>query len=168
MLTALTRKLCPFVSLAIATVGCGKKITDPESQGARQTENQELPSAYVLRLDGSETSRKNFPMVRSANFRIPDKLKVREGNTSGRIVEIAYDVNPYDSEDYEFKCSYIASANPSEMVLTSCVNYDNDDYGDVSNEEFRLYKDDLMQMRFADSAPRNGFIVEAVFSMKWF
>lgn len=167
MLNTLTRKLCPFVTLAIATIGCGKKIADPESQPARQTENQELPSAYVLRLDGSESSKKDYPMVRSANFRIPDMLKVRQGDTSGKVVEIAFDVNPYDSDDYEFKCSYTASANASEMKLVNCVNYDGDDYGDVSNEEFRLYKGDLIQMRFA-GAPSQGLIVEAIFSMKWF
>lgn len=167
MLTTLTRKICPFVTLAIATFGCGKKITDPDSQGARQTENQELPTAYVLRLDGSESSLKVFPMARSANFKIPDKLKVREGDTSGKVVELAFDVNPYDSSDYEFKCSYLAAANPSEMMLSKCVNYDNDDYGDVSNEEFRLYKDDLIQMRI-NGAPSEGLIVEAIFSMKWF
>ena len=167
MLTTLTRKLCPFVSLAIATIGCGKKISDPDNQAARQTENQELPSAYVLRLDGSEGSKKLFPMARSANFRIPDKLKVRAGDTTGKIVELGFDVNPYDSDDYEFKCSYVAAANPAEMVLSKCVNYDNEDYGDISNEEFRLYKDDIIQMKFS-GAPSPGLIVEAIFSMKWF
>lgn len=166
MLTTLTRKLCPLLSLAIATIGCGKKISDPDSQPSRQTENQELPSAYVLKLDGSQASKKLFPMVRSATFFLPDKLKVREGNSAGKTVEIAYDANPYDSEDYEFMCSYHASSNPAEMVLSSCVNYDGEDYGDVRDEEFRLYKDDLIQMRVR--GPAEGFTVEAIYSMRWF
>lgn len=166
MLTTLTRKLCPLMSLAIATIGCGKKATEPDTQAARNTENQELPSAYVIKLDGSQTSRKNYAMPGDAQFKIPDRLVVRSGSTAGKIVEIAYDVNSYDSDDYQFKCTYVPSGSPSQMDLSSCVDYDNDDFGDVSEHTFTIRKNDLIQMRFT-GAPASDLVVEAIYSMKW-
>lgn len=168
MLTALTKKLCPLMSLAIATIGCGKKIAESDvSQPSRQTENQELPSAYVIQLDGSEASKKQFKMINHASFEIPDSLIVRSGNTIGKVVEIAYDVSQFDSTDYEFKCRYIPSDNPSLMVLSECVNYDNADYGDTQGQLFRLYKNDIIEMRFT-GAPSQDMVVEAIYGMDWF
>lgn len=155
------------MSLAIATIGCGKKVTEGDTQAARNTENQELPSAYIIRLDGSQASRKQFTMIEAAKFGIPDILKVRSGSTAGKSVEIAYDVNEYDSDDFQFKCTYAASGNPNEMALQKCVDYDNDDFGDVSNHEFTLYKHDIIQMRFT-GATSTDLVVEAIYSMKWF
>ncbi len=166
MLTMLTRKLCPLLSLAIATIGCGKKITDAETKPGRTSENQELPSAYVIKLDGSQASRKNYYLTEDAQFKVPDRLLVRAGNTAGKIVEIAHDVNEYDSEDYFYKCSYKAAPNPNEMILDKCVDYDGDDFGDVSNHVFTLYKNRVLQMRFA-GAPSADLIVEAIYSMNW-
>lgn len=166
MLIMLTRKLCPLLSLAIATIGCGKKIADAETKPGRTTENQELPSAYIIKLDGSQASRKNYFLTEDAQFKIPDRLLVRAGSTAGKIVEIAHDVNEYDSEDYFYKCSYKASPNPNEMILDKCVDYDGDDFGDVSNHVFTLYKNEVLQMRFA-GAPSADLIVEAIYSMNW-
>lgn len=166
MLTTLTRKLCPLMSLAIATIGCGKKVTDAETQAARNTENQELPSAYVIRLDGSQASRKNYKMIDDAQFKIPDRLVVRSGSTAGKTVEVAYDVNEFDSDDFQFKCMYVPSSNPSQMTLSKCVDYDNDDFGDVSEQTFTLRHNDIIQMRFT-GAPASDLVVEAIYTMKW-
>lgn len=166
MLKALTRKLCPLMSLAIATMGCGKKITEPKAQPARQTQNQELPSTYIIRLDGSEASRKNFYMPGPAQFEIPDRLIVRQGSTIKKVVEIAYDVNEFDSDDYQFKCSYYSSYSPQEMILTSCVDYDGNDFGDLAGQKFTLRYNDIIQMRFT-GASASDLIVEAIYSMKW-
>lgn len=166
MLTTLTRKLCPLMSLAIATIGCGKKVNDADTQPARSTENQELPSAYVIRLDGSQMSSKNNRMVGNAQFKVPDAVIVRTGSSAGKAVELAYNVNEYDSEDFDFKCMYAPSSDPSRLALTKCVDYDGEDLGDVSNETFRLYKNDIIQMRFT-GAQSSDLIVEAIYSMKW-
>jgi hypothetical protein len=166
MLTTMTRKLCPLLSLAIATIGCGKKVTDADSQSAHNTENQELPSAYVIRLDGSQASRKNYSMIDDAQFKIPDRLVVRAGSTAGKTVEVAYEVNEFDSDDFQFKCMYVPSANPSQMALDKCVDYDNDDFGDVSEQKFTLHKNDIIQMRFT-GAPASDLVVEAIYTMKW-
>ena len=167
MLQTLTKKLCPLLSLALATVGCGKKIADSATEPARQVEYQKLPSTYILRLDNSEKSSASYSMPDAGNFEIPDRIKVRSGNPSGRIVEIVYDVNKYDSEDYEFKCSYSSTHNPSEMVLQNCVNYDNEDYGNVEGQVFTLYKNDIIQLRLSGSQTGN-LVVEAIYNMSWF
>ncbi|MFP5385297.1 MAG: hypothetical protein ACLGHN_04420 [Bacteriovoracia bacterium] len=167
MLQTLTKKLCPFLSLALATVGCGKKIADSETEPARQVEYQKQPSAYILRLDSSARASVNYSMPDAANFEIPDRIKVRSGDPSGKIVEIVYDVNKYDSQDYEFKCSYSSTHNPSEMVLQNCVNYDNEDYGNVEGHIFTLYKNDIIQLRLA-GAEAGNLVVEAIYSMAWF
>ena len=140
MLTTLTRKLCPLMTLAIATVGCGKKIgEEKDTTPSRQNQNQEIPAAFVLRLDGSVNSWKNYSMPRPAHFVVPDRIKVRSGSTAGKIVEIAHDVNPYDSDDFHVKCTYApSSSNATDLVLSGCVDYENDDFGDVSDFIFRL------------------------------
>lgn len=167
MLCKLIRKLCPLMSLAIATTGCGKKISDSSPKSSRQTQNQELPSAYVIRLDGSQGSKKDYFMPLPTRFTIPDLVRVRAGSTSGKQVDIVYDANQYDSDDYQFKCTYIPASTPSEMRLKNCVDYDGMDFGDVSSHVFNLYHNDVIQIRFS-GAPAPDLIVDAVYSMKWF
>lgn len=165
MLNVLTRKLCPLMTLAIATVGCGKKISDSDTQPSHQTQNQELPSAYVIHLDGSSSSSKLYTMPRNGQFEIPERLKVRRGVTAGKSVELIFDANPYDMEDFQFKCTYRPLSN-SEMMLNNCVDYDGDDFGNVTGHLFSLYKDDYIQIRFAGAAA-SDLSVEAVFNMSW-
>lgn len=166
MLNILTRKLCPLMSLAIATVGCGKKITEPIGSPVRQTENQELPSAYVLTLSGLEGSKKNYWLPGPAQFEIPSRLRVTKGSTSQKVVEVAFDVNEFDSDDFQFKCSYIPSSDPSEMRLRNCEDYDGNDFGNVSGHQFSLRTNDIIQIRFS-GARAEDLEVNAIFSMNW-
>ena len=166
MLNTLTRKLCPLMSLAIATIGCGKKITEPTSTPVRQTENQELPSAYVLTINGLENSRKNYWLPQPAQFEVPKRLRVNQGSTLQKAVEIAFDVNEFDSDDYQFKCSYIPSTETTEMRLNNCVDYDGNDFGDITGHQFSLRTNDIIQIRFT-GARADDLEVDAVFSMKW-
>jgi hypothetical protein len=166
MLTTLTRKLCPLLSLAIASLGCGKKIADAETQSGRSRDNQELPSTHVLRLDGSQVSRKLFFMPEDVNFKVPDRLRVLIGQTTGKQVEISYEVNEYDRDDFQFKCTYTASHNPSEMILDKCVDYHDYDFGDVSGHTFGLRQNDAIEMKFT-GANASDMVVDAIYSMKW-
>lgn len=166
MLATLTRKLCPLMTLAIATIGCGKKIGETQDSPARQHQNQEIPAAYVVRLDGSSNSWKNYTMPKPTHFVVPDRLKVRTGNSTGKSVEIAHDVNPYDSDDFHVKCTYTASSIPSEFRLSGCVDFEGRDFGDVSDFIFRLDEGDLIQIRFK-GANASDVIVDAVYSMEW-
>lgn len=166
MLFKMTRKICPLMSLAIATIGCGKKITEADSRPGSSVENQEIPSTFVIGLDGARSSRKIVRLPEAARFYIPDRLQVIYGDTNGKVVEIAYDVDEDDDDIYRFKCAYVSSINPYEMTLDKCVNDDEVDYGDISNYEFPLKKNSIIQMRFT-GAPARGLSVEAIYSMRW-
>lgn len=166
MLTTLTRKLCPLMTLALATISCGKKIEEPTSTPNRTRENHSIPSTYIINLDGSQGSRKNHILPEYASFELPDRLKVRKGSTANKVIEIAYEVNPYDNDDFQFKCFYVPSENPAEMVLTQCVDIDGDYFGNVSGQLFGLRKNDIIQMRFT-GANAPDLMVEAIYSMDW-
>lgn len=165
MLLTLTRKICPLLSLAIATVGCGKKISEPKALPASSTENQELPSTYIIQLDGSEASSKTYTLPRNTLFQIPERLKVRAGATLNKVVDIIYDVDPYDSDVYDFKCSYVTSSNPAEMKLTYCQNDNGNDFYDITTF-FPLKEGQSIVMKFT-GASSPDLIVEAIYSMKW-
>lgn len=167
MLKLFSKKLCPLLSLALATVSCGKKASQPQSSSAQNRSNQELPSAYIIRLDGSESSRKQIRLTGSANFEIPVSLKVRSGDTTGKSIEISYDVSEQSSDRYQFKCSYKPSTDPAELALSYCADQSNNDFGDVSGQLFTLYKDDIIQIKFT-GARSSDLIVEAIYTMKWF
>ncbi len=166
MLTTLTHKLCPLLTLLVATMSCGKKIADTKSGPEQQIQNQVTPKTYILELDGTKASIMNHPLPRAARFEIPDRLKVRRGSTAGKAVEIAYDVNKFDSEDFEFRCNYVPSANPSEFVLKKCVDYDGDDFGDLTGHQFSLRTNEIIQLRFT-GAPARDLTVEVIYSMDW-
>jgi hypothetical protein len=166
MLTSFARKICPLITLAIATMSCGKKIQDPNPAPSRKTENQTIPSTYIIKLDGAEASRKNYFMPEYGQFEIPDRLKVRSGVTTNKVVEIAYEVNKYEDDDFQFKCIYVASSNQSEMILSDCVDYDGDSFGNMSGHIFGLRKDDIIQLRFT-GAQAQDLVVEVIYSMSW-
>ena len=166
MLNNLTCKLLPLMYLALATTGCGKKIAEPSNQTSFQIENQELPATYIVRLDGSIESRKNYLMPLPAQFEIPDRLRVKSGSTLNKVVEISYDVNKFDNDDFQFKCSYVASVNSNEMILKKCIDYDGDDFGDISAQQFSLRSSDIIQLRFT-GASSTDLVVEAIYSMNW-
>lgn len=166
MLRTLTRKLCPLMSLAIVTVGCGKKIQEPKAEPTRQSHNQEISSIYKLVLNGSEASYKNYTLPKSAQFEIPKLINVVEGLSEGKKIEIAFDVDEFDSNDFHFKCSYVSS--PSQvtfMVLSGCEDYDGYRF-DVDQQIFPQRKGSILQIRFAGSTGKD-LSVEAVFGMTW-
>lgn len=154
MLNGLTRKFCPFLTLALATISCGKKITDPKSGPSRTTENQEPSSTVMLTLDGSTgSSTLTYKMPRNGRFELPDQLRVT-GNKSNQIVEVRYDVDPYDSDLFEFKCSY--SASTSEIMrLNKCESWYGGDFGDLSGITFGFKKDTIFEMRFGATGPHD-------------
>ena len=164
MLLALTRKYCPLLGLALATVGCGKKISEADTQPASNTENQELPSTYIIQLDGSINYKQTYTLPRNALFQIPDRIRVRAGSVQNKVVDIVYDVDPYDPDVYDFKCSYVTSSNPSEMILNYCENDNGNDFYDTTSY-FPLKAGQKIMMRFNDVAP--DVLVEAIYSMRW-
>lgn len=165
MLLALTRKFCPLLGLALATVGCGKKISEADTQPANNTENQELPSTYIIQLDGSLHSKQSFILPKNALFQIPDSIKVRSGSTQNKVVDIVYDVDLYDPDVFDFKCSYVTSSNPSEMILNYCENDNGNDFYDTTSY-FPLKEGQQIVMKFS-GAPSPDLLVEAFYFMRW-
>jgi hypothetical protein len=166
MLKTFNQKICPYVSIVITILGCGKKITEPDTDLSRQRQEIGPLTNFVIGLNGAEASRKVYRMPGPARFEIPTHLKVKTGSTVNKVVEVAYDVNEFDSDDIEFKCSYVSSPNIFEMKLHKCVDYDGNDFGNVSGHEFILRYDDIIEIKFT-GAPSQDLSVEAVYSMKW-
>lgn len=166
MLFNLTRKICPLMTLAIATIGCGKKITQADARPGNSTDYQETSSTFIIGLDGSKETMKEVRLPESAQFFFPDRLQVLSGDTNGKLVEIAYDVDEFDNDYFRYKCAYVPSINPYEMTLDKCVNDDEYDIGDVSNYEFPFRRNAIIQMRFS-GAPAQDLNVEAIYSMDW-
>jgi hypothetical protein len=166
MLLSLTRKLCPLITLAIATMGCGKKIVEADTKGARITEGQERPSLYILELDGSKESSRLFKVPQNAQFQIPDRLIVKQGTTTGKSVDMLYNVYEEDTDIYDFRCIYKESPNPVELLIDKCVNEYNQDIGYTPSIIFTIERDQLIQMRFS-GAPAPDLFVEAIFGMDW-
>lgn len=170
MLTKLIPKLCPLMTLALATVGCGKKITDgTPSVPSRNTENQVIPSTYVLSLDGSQSSKKEYVLPKGANgFYIPNLIYVRAGSTLNKKVQITFDYNPSNPDDYQYKCVYIASPFADRMVIDKCTDFRGDVLNNVTDYDgFSLSKGDIMEIRFT-GAPAPDLKVDAAFpNMNW-
>lgn len=165
MLLALTRKFCPLLGFALATVGCGKKISEAKSQPAHNTENQELPSTYIIQLNGNLQSSQTYTIPKNTLFRLPDRILVRSGTTRNKVVDIVYDVDPYDTDVFDFKCSYVASSNPSEMILNYCENDNGNDFYDTTTY-FPLKEGQKIMMKFS-GASSPDLLVEAIYSMRW-
>jgi len=118
MLSILTKRLCPLMSLALA-FGCGKKINDPETtSGSNQGQNQELPAILTVQVNESESAVKMYELPRNAWFTLPNKLQVRAGNGIGKKITIYY--NLLESGDYEFQCSYNSIGQSTELLFEKC------------------------------------------------
>lgn len=166
MLTSFTRKLCPLLSLAIATIGCGKKISETDSKPANTIENSETSSRYVLRFDSSNGNRSQFLAPRDAQFYVPSKVQVFSGSTAGRVLEISYNVNEYDSDYYDFKCTYKPSVTPGEMKLDDCFN-DRGSFGSSTLEyEFTILEDQIIEMNLT-GGQTSDFIADISYLMDW-
>ncbi len=167
MLTILTRKLCPLMTLAIATIGCGKKISEEGGSVTKPNrQNVQLPSTYVIQLDGTKFSRQNYTLPASTTFELPDRIQVKRGNPIGKTVEIAHNVSPYDSDDYDFMCTYKSTGSMSEMLLQKCVTF-NGEYRDVDyGSPHLLDENEVIQIRFTGAAAPD-LVVEAFYSMDW-
>ena len=163
MLMFLTRKLCPLMSLALLSVACGKPITDPDTQNGNSTVEPQLPSSYVMRLDGS-TNNKFRLLPMNAKFYLPLRLIVKAGNTAGTTVTVKYDAHPEDSDDFVMKCTY--TPFESYYKLNKCVNWNDADLGDVTSEQFSVRKDEYIQMSLT-GAPVNDLVIETVYDMDW-
>lgn len=165
MLTLLTRKFCPLMTMALMTVACGKKIGENNSEPGRTTENQERPAAYVLQLDTTQGFTKLYQMPQNGRFKIPTELRVRQGNALSKVVEVRYNANPDDSFSYDMKCTY-KGISSNRMSLTKCIDYDDDDLGNISEHLFPLYEEQYIELRITGSSSE-GLVVDSIHDVTW-
>jgi len=163
MLSKLTRKLCPFISLAIASLGCGKQISEGNSNVIKSQQNQSLPSTYNLELAGSVST---HSIPENGVFSIPSKLIVVEGNGISKKVVITYNMDPTDAQEFEFKCSYQNSTVANEIPLNFCYDNFGANLGDISRHSFMLDYGKIIKMNLTSGDPTN-LKVEASLKVDW-
>lgn len=163
MLTIFSRKLCPLLSLALATMGCGKKIAEGSSESAKIVQNQEIPNALVVKLSPEE-SKKTYSIPRNANIFLPDALWVRGGDPSGKTIVISYNLKDAADESFDYKCTYTASGPSTKMPLKSCVNSYGESFMDVSRFDFPINYGRFIRLELQGST---GLSVDAVYTVDW-
>lgn len=156
---ALSRKLCPLFSL-IFMVGCGKKINEPKAVTRPLIENQEPSPTLILAI---ETLMKIYDPIRSGNFKLPDRLRVRSNNASGKVVIITYNILPEDPDYYEFKCIYKGESETS-MPVDKCVDMEGKDVGNITDgRENPVDHDKLIRIESSSEELK----ADAIFDVNW-
>jgi hypothetical protein len=167
MLETWTKKFCPLLTLALTAVGCGKKLGEADGQSAKQTENQERPSTYVLQIDGNQNQTKQFFAPSAARFEIPRRLNLVAGSSTGNEVEVAFNVSIYDEEDFDYLCIYKPQTGKKDFYLTKCIDYNFEDLGEIQGQAFSIYAQEIIQMNLK-GANTSDLSVQAIFKMHWF
>ncbi|MGE3609065.1 MAG: hypothetical protein AB7I27_05715 [Bacteriovoracaceae bacterium] len=164
MLRFVRRKLCPFISLALA-IGCGKKIADTNGSMTRSSETQQRSSTWVLRLDTSFGISKIFDVPQNGVTQIPENLKV-QNNGQGKQVKITYKFDSRFPEDFALACLYKSINDPTLLSLVNCKNSDGADVGDVSTFELALYYTQQIKMELVGSST-TGLVIDSHYSVDW-
>ncbi|HXH73794.1 MAG TPA: hypothetical protein VNJ08_02445 [Bacteriovoracaceae bacterium] len=165
MLWTFSRKLCPLLSLAIATVGCGKKISEGKTESSQSVEGQELPAVLVLKLNTTENNIKSYSVPKNANIKLPETLWVRSGNPAGKVVTITYNLETLTSEDFGYECSYKAAGSLTEMPLDYCINGYGEIFSNATDFEFPIFYGKFIKMEMKNAVP--GLILDANYSVDW-
>lgn len=169
MLTTLTRKFCPLLTMALATVGCGKKITDATvAQGDSSVNNQELSSIYHLSLNSQIERYAQYRLPEPAIFSFPEAVRVVAGTPTNQVLEISYDVQEEDDSFFLIKCFYSPIPQRTDyMALSGCVNQFNQSIGSsTSDYQLPLRKDHIIQLKFSNPN-ENSLIINATYQMNW-
>lgn len=171
MLSLLTKRLCPLMSLALA-FGCGKKINDPAtSDNGRSIANTEPdPSSIVIRFDETVAPTKSYLFKKSAYLHLPPKFVVSAGNAAGRKMEIYF--NYQQEDEWEFFCTYKSSTSTTELTFYSCEDSRGDIFMTQANyhEDSDIPMDEGKQIHMKLTNPNGtGLKVNATFNIpKWF
>lgn len=166
MLVTMTRKLCPLIIIFIATVGCGKKITEAGSQNSKSTESQNPEPSLVLSLETNNGNKSFYTVPQNAVFRtLPSKLRIREGVLTGKTVSVTYNVDPEDRDYFEFKCKYVPHS-AKELIINNCENFYGEDLGDITPLPTPIDGGKLIKMELG-GAYASGISVDAYFIVDW-
>lgn len=169
MLSILTKRLCPLMSLAIV-FGCGKKINDPETTSARNNQGQttELPATFSLTINEAASPITTYQLQKNGWFQLPAKLFARESSAIGKQVRIYY--NLMTNGDYEFRCNYKSLTSSTELAFVNCENQDNREIirntVDLESMDFPMDKGSAIKMQLTNPTSSN-IKIEAIFQVDW-
>jgi hypothetical protein len=170
MLSILTKRLCPLMSLAIA-FGCGKKINDPtttEINRTGQTQTQELPSTLKIEVNEQISAEKVYTLPRNAWFRLPSKLIAKEASAVGKRVKIYY--NFTSDNEYEFHCYYKSITQAAELSFEKCQSSDDvtiiSTTDDLEKMEFPMDKGTAVKAQLLNPS-QSGIKINSVYSVDW-
>lgn len=164
MLRNVTRKLCPFISLALA-IGCGKKITDSSGDVTRSSEAQNRSSTWVLRLETANGPSKVFEIPQNGSSHVPEVLKIQD-NGSGKKVKMTYNFDPEFPDDFSLECIYSSVDNSYLLSLEKCLNVNGVNVGDVSNFDLSFYYGQKIKMELVGSNA-SGLVIDSFYSVDW-
>jgi hypothetical protein len=163
MLSILTKKLCPLMSLALA-FGCGKKINDPDTTSGnnRAEQGYELPPVITVQLDETVSPVKLYTLPRNAWFKLPSKLLATTGNAIGNKVKIYYGVlsNGY----FEFYCSYSSASSATELAIDKCES----NYGLAVSPDSQFPMDKASSIKMQLTNPSGtGMKIDSTYHVDW-
>lgn len=170
MLSFLSKRICPLMSLALA-LGCGKKINDPATSDLNrtgQTQTTELPTVLTLKLEETISNTKTYKMPKNAWFNLPEKLTAKAGNPIGRRVKIYY--NLLTNGDYEFLCNYKSLTSSTELAFENCVSNDGVQIvrstTDLAKMDFPMDQGSSVKMELTSSSG-TGLVIESTYLVEW-
>ena len=165
----LKKKLCPLFSLVLL-LGCGKKISEAQSDPADTVlnESQELDPRFLVELVESQSLTKTHRITRNGNFRLPQKLFIKSpGRGIGKRVSVTFNQEIEDPSIFELKCTYRSRTQVDNLPFEKCVNSSGRDIGAIDpNEEFTLDANKNLELTLLNPS-NTDLTVEAWFEVIW-
>ena len=168
MLSNLTKRLCPLMTLAIA-FGCGKKINEPSTtEISRATQTQELPLVLTLQVNEAVSTLKTYVLPQNAWFKLPTKLKAKDASAVGKKVKIYYNV--LEDGEYEFHCYYKSITQTSELSFEKCQSSEDvtiiSSSDDLEKMEFPMDKGSSIKIEITTPSS-TGIKIDSIYSVDW-
>lgn len=159
MLT-LSKKLCPFFSFLLM-MSCGKKMTETSPKTKPSVQYQEPSPTLILSIEQKIVT---FTPERSGQYLLPDRLRVRSANATGKTVTVVYNIRADDPETYDAKCIYKGTA-PDTMPVQKCVDQDGVDLGNITDGSTLMIIDAGNSIKFTSSS--DELKADAIYDVNW-
>ncbi len=164
MLKMLTKKICPLLTLAMATMGCGKQITEESPAADRIVQNQELPSALVINLNSNNGPETLYLIPENANILMPESLRVSGDDLLNKTVVIYYNFDSSTAE-FDYQCTYKSTVTGNTLNLFKCFNDLGEELTMATEYEFPIYYSKKIKMELKDFA--SNISIDAIYTVDW-
>ncbi len=148
----------------MATLGCGKQITEDKTENARIIQNQELPSSLILNLNTNDGFILDYEIPQNANILMPEGLILNTNNNEYKQVTIKYN---YDrqNEQYDFECKYSTSNSTNQLSIKSCQDYFGEVITSITDFEFPIYFQKSIRIEL--NTPSINLNIKAIYIIDW-